>query len=133
MRKTQTCHFWLGRFSDERRAADYFGEAEFWDKDEEDREHTPLSAFARDQGEKWYDHDFLEYGFNASAASVEELVAGYSYHEQWTAELARRAAAAGVTGSNLIVFIDREQIDRPRSVEGDGYSLHYLGTIRYRI
>lgn len=105
MRKTQTSHFWLGHFPNEQRVADYFAEA--WDEDDEDRDHTPLSEFARDQGEKWYDQDFLEYGFNPAATSVEELVAGYSYHEQWTAELARRARDAGVTASNLLVFIDK--------------------------
>jgi hypothetical protein len=61
------------------------------------------------------------------------LVAGYSYHEQWTAELARRAAEAGLKGLNTLVFISRDQIDRPRSVKGDGCWLHYLGTISYRI
>jgi hypothetical protein len=75
----------------------------------------------------------LEHGFNPKAAAVEELVVGYSYYEQWAAELARRAADAGISRSNTLVFIDKEQIDRPRSVEGDGYSLHYMGTIRYRL
>jgi hypothetical protein len=131
VRTTQTCHFWLGQFPNEQRVDDYF--AEVWDEEDENREHTPLSAFGRDQGENWYDHDFLEHGYNPKATSVEELVEGHSYHEQWAAELARRAAAAGITGSNMVVFIEREQIDRPRSVDGDGYSLRYMGTIRYRI
>ena len=60
MNHLKISHFWVGRFPSEQSAADYF--AEVWDEDDEDREHTPLSAFARDQGEKWYDHDFLEYG-----------------------------------------------------------------------
>jgi hypothetical protein len=130
MRSTETSHFWVGRFS-EAIAADYF--TEVWDEDDEDREHTPLSAFARDQGVKWYDHDFIEYGFSEGAGSIEELVAGYSYSDQWAAELARRAAAAGLSGVNFFVFISEDEIERPRSVHGDGYWLHYLGTIKYRI
>jgi hypothetical protein len=47
MRETETSHFWVGHFPDALVAA-YF--AEVWDDDDEDREHTPLSAFARDQG-----------------------------------------------------------------------------------
>jgi hypothetical protein len=131
VRKMETSHFWVGCFSNQQGVDDYF--AEVWDEADEDRNHTPLSAFARDQGEMWYDHDFLEVGFKTGAGSIEELVAGSSYHEQWSAELARRAAAARVIGSNMFVFIDQDQIDRPRSVEGDGFSLHYIGSISYHI
>jgi hypothetical protein len=92
-----------------------------------------LSQFARDQGEKWYDHDFMEHGYKKNVKSVEDLVNGYSYFEQWSAELARRAAEAGLTNANMLVFISKDQIDKPQSVEGDGYSLRYLGTIKYRI
>ena len=131
MRETETSHFWIGHFPSLQRVADYF--AEVYDDDDEDREDTPLSAFARDQGASWYDHDFLEYGFGEECASVEELVAGYSYHEQWQDELARRAAQAGLTGLNMFVFINQDQIESPRSVRGDDYALEYLGTITYRI
>jgi hypothetical protein len=89
--------------------------------------------FGRDQGEKWYDHDFLEYGFSNTARSVGELVEGYSYSGQWGAELAGRAAEAGLSGINWFAFISAGEVERPRSVQGDGYWVHYLGTIRYRI
>lgn len=128
MRKTITSHFWVGHFPDGRRAGKYF--AETYDEDGDD---TPVSPFARDQGETWYDHDFLEYGFSKSANSIEKLVSGYSYSEQWAAEVARRVADAGLTGVNMFVFIDKGEVAKPRSVKGDGYWLHYLGTIRYRI
>jgi hypothetical protein len=131
MRDTEPSHFWLGHFPNEKRVAEYV--AEVYDDDDEDREHTPLSQFARDQGEKWYDHDFMEHGFKKNAKSVEDLVNGYSYHEQWSAELARRAAEAGLTKVNMLLFISKDQINKPRSVEGDGYKLHYMGTIKYRI
>jgi hypothetical protein len=127
VRETETCHFWVGHFLEER-AADYF--TEVWDETDEDREHTPLSAFARDQGIKWYDHDFIEYGFKEGAGSIEELVEGYSYSDQWAAELARRAKAAGLKGVNFFVFISEEEIKEPRSVKGDDYWLQYLGTIK---
>jgi hypothetical protein len=98
----------------------------------EDREQTPVSAFARDQGVGWYDHDFLEYGWGP-AATIQELVAGYSYSDQWADELARRVAAAGLTDVNFFVFVSEDQIKSPRSVDGNGYWLRYLGTIEYRI
>jgi hypothetical protein len=131
VRNSETSHFWLGRFVSEKALARYL--VEVYDEDDVDREHTPLSEFARDQGEKWYDHDFMEHGYRPEASSVEELVAGHSYSEQWAAELARRATEAGLVGDNMVVSISQDQIDAPRSVKGDGYWLHYLGTIRYRI
>lgn len=130
MRKTETSHFWVGHFPKDLAGA-YFDEV--YDEEDEDREHTPLSAFARDQGKTWYDHDFLEYGFSDTARSFEELVQGYSYSDQWGTELARRAAEADLSGINWFAFISQDQIAEPRSVKGDGYWLHYLRTIRYRI
>ena len=126
---TETSHFWLGHLP-EALAEAYFAEVY---PDDEDRERTPLSAFARDQGEGFYDHDFLEYGFSGTAGSVEELVAGYSYSDQWGAELARRASVAGLGGVNWFAFISEGEIGRPQSVQGGGYWYHYLGTITYRI
>jgi hypothetical protein len=131
MRDTETSHFWLGNFRNERRVSEYL--EEIYDEDDEDREHTPLSQFARDQGETWYDHDFMEHGFKKNSKSVEDLVNGYSYFEQWSAELARRAAEACLTKINMLLFMSQDQIDKPRSVEGEGYKLHYMGTIKYRI
>ena len=128
MRNTETSHFWVGHFPTAQRVSEYF--AEVYDEDDET---TPLSQFARDQGVSYYDHDFIEYGFSEKATPIERLFAGYSYHEQWAAELARRVADAGLTGVNMFVFITEEEIESPKSVQGDGYWLHYLGTIRYRI
>jgi hypothetical protein len=131
MRDTETSHFWLGHFPNEKRVAEYL--AEVFDDEDEDRKHTPLSEFAADQGEKWYDHDFMEHGFKKNAKSVEDLVNCYSYYEQWSAELARRAAEAGLTKLNMLIFICKDQIDEPRSIEREEYRLHYMGTIKYRI
>ena len=131
MKTTETSHFWLGRFPSMKRLAAYF--AEVYGEDDEDDEPTAVSEFARDQGESWYDHDFLEYGYSETCTSVEELVTGYSYHEQWRAELAERARHAGLAVSNTVVFISEDQISQPRSVDGAGYELQYLGTITYRI
>jgi len=129
LRETETSHFWVGRFPEEV-AGNYF--VEVYDENDEDREHTPLSAFARDQGVTWYDHDFLEYGWG-KAESIQKLVIGYSYSDQWAEELARRVADAGLSGVNFFVFISEDEIENPESVKGDGYWLHYLGTIKYRI
>ncbi len=125
MRVTEISHFWVGHLPDDLRGP-YFAEK----LDEGD--DVPLSMFARDQGEKYYDHDFLEYGWGA-ANTIQELVDGYSYSDQWAGELARRVADAGLTGVDTFIFISQEEVRAPRSVQGDGYWLKYLGTIEYRI
>jgi hypothetical protein len=67
------------------------------------------------------------------AGSIEELVAGYSCSDQWAPELARRAATAGLRDVNFFMFISEGEIEQPRSVQGNGYWLNYLGIIGYRI
>ena len=126
MRDDETSHFWVGNVP-ERIAGEYFVETHG-----EDREDTPVSRFAEHQGVQWYDHDFLEYGWG-SADTIQELVSGYSYSDQWADELAKRVAEAGLKGVNFFVFISEGEIDQPCSVEGDGYWLEYMGTIAYRI
>jgi hypothetical protein len=125
VRDTETSHFWVGNFPEEV-AENYFVEDRSGDAE------GPISAFARDQGVASYDHDFLEYGWG-QADTLPELVAGYSYSGQWAEELASRVAAAGLTAVNFFVFISQDEIERPRSVRGDGYWLQYMGTIEYRI
>lgn len=126
MRDTETSHFWVGHLPEDV-ANQYFVEDYSGD-----REETPISAFARDQGVTYYDHDFLEYGWG-NAGSIQELVDGYSYSDQWAEELARRAETAGLKGCNFFVFISEDEIALPQSVQRDGYWLRYLGTIEYRI
>ncbi len=130
MKTTWTGHFYLGQFVNQERAEDFFRET--WDEDDEDREHTPLTEFASSQGQRWYDHDFLEWHLDPSAKTVQELVAGASWHAQWVAELARRAAMSGIT-ANAFVFIEESQITHPRSVVGNGFSLQYMGRITFPI
>jgi hypothetical protein len=42
-------------------------------------------------------------------------------------------ADAGLTGVNIFVFINKDEIEKPRPVKGDGYWLRYPGTIKYRV
>ncbi len=126
MKETENCHFWAGNFPEEF-AETYF--VETWDLEDED---APVSAFARDQGVAYYDHDFLEYGWG-KAASILDLVNGYYYSDQWCAEFTRRAVEVGLRDVNFFVFITDSEIEHPRSIQRDGYWLHYLGTIEYRI
>ena len=127
MRETDTSHFWVGHLPPPIR--DHYFEQVLDEGDD-----APLSMFARDQGQKHYDPDFLEFGYGATG-TVKDLVAGhaYSYQDQWAEELDRRASAAGLTAVDFFMFISKEEVKNPRSVRGDGYWLSYLGTIEYQI
>ena len=126
MSKKETCHFWVGQVP-ENIAGNYFVETY-----NEDCEDEPISSFARDQGVTWYDHDFLEYG-RGTADTIQDLVAPYSYSDQWAAELARRVAEAGLFSINFFAFINQDEIESPQSVVGNVYWLRYMGTIEYDI
>jgi hypothetical protein len=121
-------HCWLGCFPDERRLLDYFRELPGGGGT-----HSPLSEFARDQGAAQIDREFLEFGFISGAPSVKELARGRPYHKQFEDGLAERASTLGLRTVNTIVYISEDQIGRPRSVEGEGFWLRYVGTIDFFI
>lgn len=127
----ETAHIWLGSFPDRERLDLYF-EEHYPDEDEDDydRAERPLSEFAREQGIRRYDHDFLEVGFRPEAGSVEELVAGHSYHQHYETALTERAKALGLARCNTLVFL-QDSPEHTRSVTGPDYWLCYLGTFTY--
>ena len=127
MKRIQKNHFWLGAFLNKNVFFDYFGE-EYSEDD-----NVPISKFAKDQGECWYDHDFVEMGFNESANSVQELVKPYSYSDQYAAELAAKADELQIHKPNSFVFIETRQIKVPRTVKNNEFELHYLGELAIEI
>lgn len=128
MTKFETCHFWAGHCTSEKELSDLFSETYSEDDD------TPITRFAAAQNETFYDHDFLEYGFSNSANSIEELVEGYSYSDQWIKPFEEKVASLGLTKVNCFVFIAVDEIDDPKSVKiGGTVSLCYLGTITFKI
>lgn len=131
IKTTEHSDFWLGSFPSERRAYEYF--EEMYNDEDEDREYTPLSEFAKDQEQNWYDHDFIEYGFNNSVSSIKELVEGYSYSEQYAEELEKRCEERKLVGINFFLFITVCEIAKPKSVITDEFKLHYVGKVEYQI
>jgi len=128
MSDTETSHFFLGRFRSKRDFSKFLKED--YSKDDDD---TPLSAFYGSQGETFCDHDFMEHGLRDKGSTLQEFFTPYSYAEHWAKELARRAADAGLDNANALIFISKAQIKKPRSVTGDGFTLTYLGQIKYPI
>ena len=128
MSSTETSHFFLGRFRSKSQFAKFLKED--YSKDDDD---TPLSPFYGSQGQTFCDHDFLEHGFRETERTLKEFFAPYSYAEHWAGELAKRADDAGLQDANSLIFISKAEIRKPRSVKGDGFTLTYLGVIKYPI
>lgn len=146
--RTQTCDFFVGFFPNEDVFSEYVDESEeFYRKLDDDpdsvpaplrgnprtQDSIPLSRFIGDQGHDWYDHDLIEVGFNASAATVADLVRGHSYSDQYSDELSRRASATGLDKINAFLFISGGVIQQPRSVTTDNFDIRYVGQITYKI
>ena len=87
--KTETSHFWLGKFKSEEEYFDFVGEDNAYYEDDEVEEKF-ISDFAKSQGENFLDHDFMESGFENEAISFEEKFLKYSYAKQWIAEVKKR-------------------------------------------
>jgi hypothetical protein len=88
---------------------------------------VPISAFARDQDESFYDHDFLEMTYRKAARNFTNLCSGLSFSAYWLEGAHSAYAVAGIARANTVLLAFGEAIERPRSVSGTGYDLHYLG------
>lgn len=115
----EACDIWLGQFGPDA-PEDYF-EERYEDDD------GWISQFAREQGEKRYDHDFVEISFVDDMESVRSFVAGHSYHDTYLEAVVERAAALNIERINVFVLAGKNQFQRPRSASGPGYRLEYLG------
>lgn len=124
----QDIHVWLGRFDSMDRWQDYL--EEHYD---EDRDDLPLNQFAADQGEVFYDDDWIEYHFSdeppagSERAWLTQLLSGFSYTHSFLDAVIADALRAPLAGVNAVIGIDEEEIPNPRSVDGDGYELRFVG------
>jgi hypothetical protein len=112
---------WLGSFASEEALEEYLGETYT------DEEATPISAFAADQGETFYDHDFVESSFFDGTADVLTQLRGCSFARSYAEAVEARARAVAFGPLNTILLVWGEEISNPRSSEGETYSLHYVG------
>ena len=119
----EVSHIWLGRFPSSEALEAYFEETYY-----DDERKTPISRFAEDQGESFYDHDWVERSFNESG-DLRSKIEPHSYSESYLDEVLRLAAEEGITDANVFIMADQEEFESPRSVTGSDYHLWYLGTV----
>ena len=148
MSRTETADFWVGVFRDESTFYEYFGESDEYYRRLDDNPAfvavprkgnprtpgtIPLSRFIGDQGQDWYDHDMAEMGFSAEATTIQELVDGYSYSDQWADELALRVTQLDIGSVNAFCFITSGTVTHAKSVKCVDFVLEYVGQITYQV
>lgn len=133
--RTETCHFWLGKFKSEEDYFDFVGEDESYYENDDDIEDKYISEFAKSQGENFLDHDFIESGFENEDIPFEEKFLQYSYAEEWIVEAKQRLVPQNQNSEeiNTVVFISKDQIKKPVSVTNSKFDLFYIGEIEYEI
>lgn len=124
-------HFWLGYFKDEESFYSFVEEDENY-YIEEETEDQYVSKFAESQGIKWFDDDFIEYGFEDENLGLYEKFSEYSYADEWLPILENRLNEMNLdTPVNAIIFASRFAIPNPVSVDGEENKLYYMGEIEF--
>lgn len=115
------CHFWLARFRDQQQIDEYFRE-EYGDDDK------PISLFAADQGQTFYDHDrvFVE---ASDTGNLRDLLRKVQVPEA-TGKIVQEFAQRLGRESNALVVADEGEFENPVSVENASYWLVYVGCYR---
>jgi Immunity protein 22 len=130
-----TVDIWLGRFPSSQALHEYLEERPEHYADDTDA--VPISRFARDQGAWFIDHDFQCTMFVENPTEDithllrESLISSdfgppdsSQVGEAFLAELYRRQHGEPV---NSVILVYGDEVQQPRSLEGQGYWLHYLG------
>ncbi|PJI91313.1 immunity protein 22 of polymorphic toxin system [Yoonia maricola] len=117
-------HLWLGRFQSDTALAELFEEQY------EDRAR-PLNGFAASQGQRRYDHDFIEYRVGNGEA-LEDLIRLNSYSQFYLEQVLEAARASQLQDANLFILADAKEFRTPMNIEKTGVSMTYLGQFSYR-
>jgi hypothetical protein len=112
------CHFWLGLFQDRAQIDEYLRE-KYGDDDE------PISLFAADQGELFYDHDWVSVEWSGNG-SLEELLQKWSVPEAAARTIKDVANKRGIR-CNALFVANQDEFDNPASVHNDSYAVEYVG------
>jgi hypothetical protein len=128
MNKPMKLQFWIGHFDDEKICSEYIDENE-----DADVETIPLNKFCEEQGEMWYDHDHVEMVLTKATSDIKVLFDDGSYAASYKQAIYNDFSKIKVSGPmNFYISIFNEQFEKPRSVKGKGFWLHYLGEYSYK-
>jgi len=112
---------WLGQATDKKAFTAFFKET----YSDDDR---PISAFAESQGERFYDHDFVEAQYNKKLKTLDDALMTISFSRSFADSL---RAQVKDFDYNVTVAAFSDDFSAPRSAEGNGLSLTYIGRFEY--
>ena len=121
----ETSHIWLGVFESEEHLDDYFEE-------QYEEDDAPINRFAADQGEMYYDHDWVERGF-CKSGELHELIDGASYSHDYLQEVIAAATKLGIQSANTFILADSNEFDDPKAVDTAEYRLWYIGRFKCHV
>ncbi|MNE50733.1 hypothetical protein D3C80_1453250 [compost metagenome] len=131
-------HFWIGHCDSDLRLAALLSEVYYWALTDEEREQAYLSEFGQTQNDRWYDHDFLEAGWETKGSNLLERFEEYSWAEEWAEELERRARGMGLKDPNCFIMLGGRpdqpmdwELDDPGHIDRPGINLLYAGKIEF--
>lgn len=138
-RESHVAQFWVGHCDSPARFDALLSEDDFWAiEDEEVRDNAPLSQFAASQGERWFDHDFMEGGFCKGHEPLAERFEAYSWAAAWAPELEARARKLGLIHPDSFIMMtgdaDRRyewEMKTPKDIDLPGVKMRYAGEIAF--
>ena len=115
---------WVGSFATQevfnRYLAETYGDGE------------PISQFAADMGETFYDHDFLETSFHKEPIQdVKQAFKQHSFSEHYVERVSFDISELNVGEFNAIIEICSDEIKSTNSIVADEYKLSYIGQYKY--
>lgn len=114
---------WVGSFPSAEAVEEYF--AETYGQDD----GIPISRFAADMGEWFYDHDFVHWEFHdPPARTLEEAL--WPQHSWAHPQMLHAFHASPFAPFNLFLVASGLEIEQPTSVDLPGRRLHYLGRFK---
>ena len=117
---------WVCSFQSAEAVEEYFAET----YGQEDG--TPISMFAEDMSESYYDHDFVYREFHEPPAhALEEALERWPQLAWAHRQMIEAFRASPVSPFNLFLVAFGREIERPKSVELPDRRLHYLGRFEH--
>ena len=118
---------WLCRFPSKQHADSYFEET-YGDDDE----MRPISPFAADMGQLFYDHDVMERGafYDPPISDVSAAIAPHSYSTSYLAEVNAAFRSKPFVPFNFVLLFWDQEIEHPASIAKPEHVLHYLGRFK---
>jgi hypothetical protein len=121
----ETSHVWVGMFESEEQLDAYF-EEQYEDDD------APINRFAADQGEMYYDHDWVERAF-CQSGDLHKLIDGASYSCDYMQDVIVAATKLGIQSANTFILADSEEFDDPKAVDTAERRLWYIGKFKCHV